>query len=313
MEVSTTTGMYLITGFLGAGKTTFLKKFIRQNAGRRMRVLVNEFGKEGIDGKLLAELGVVIDEINNGSIFCSCRLDKFEDVLTEALSDAPELIIVEASGLSDPTNIRKILAQPQFGCIDFLGSICLVDAVNIKKVFSTARVCKKQISVSNLLLINKTDIADEEQLAAAEELLHGSYPDIITHRTSFGEVKPEWLCEMKNIVDGGAPVFQTKDIGLQKALVNIEDSMTLYELNNFLEMFIEDTYRVKGFARLSGENYLVDCVGAMVSVTPYAGVVPEDSENKIVVLAGTGMPMQKSLESAAQWYKEKIIEITRGD
>ena len=64
--------LYLITGFLGAGKTTFLKQFMKQFSSERMHIIVNEFGKEGIDGELLSELGIALDEINNGSIFCSC-------------------------------------------------------------------------------------------------------------------------------------------------------------------------------------------------------------------------------------------------
>ena len=103
--------LYLITGFLGAGKTTFLKQFMKQFSSERMHIIVNEFGKEGIDGELLSELGIALDEINNGSIFCSCRLDKFENVLQQVLQEKPDVIIVEASGLSDPTNVKKILNQ----------------------------------------------------------------------------------------------------------------------------------------------------------------------------------------------------------
>lgn len=308
------TELYLITGFLGAGKTTFLKKLIKRMSGRKMRVLVNEFGREGVDGKLLAELGVLVNEINNGSIFCACRLDKFEAALLEALADPPELIIVEASGLSDPTNIRKILAQEEFYGIKFLGSICVVDALNLKKVFSTARVCKKQISVSDLLLINKADLADEAQLAETERLIHESCPNVATHRTSFGDFEPQWLEELNNSAAGGEePRFQTKDLGLQKALVTLRGGMTEYELTQFLEMFLEDTYRVKGFVELAGAPFLVDCVGAMAAVKPYTGAVPENGRNRLVVLAGPAMPMQKSLEKAAEWYKSQIISVERGD
>ena len=105
--------LYLVTGFLGAGKTTFLKNFIHMFDGQRLHVIVNEYGKEGIDGKVLQEVGTVLDEINNGSIFCSCRLDKFEEVLQKALESKPEVIIIEASGLSNPTNVRKIMAQEE--------------------------------------------------------------------------------------------------------------------------------------------------------------------------------------------------------
>ena len=127
--------LYLITGFLGAGKTTFLKQFMKQFSSERMHIIVNEFGKEGIDGELLSELGIALDEINNGSIFCSCRLDKFENVL----------IIVEASGLSDPTNVKKILNQREkFPGLEYMGCVCLLDARQFPKVYETAVVVKNR-------------------------------------------------------------------------------------------------------------------------------------------------------------------------
>ena len=61
--------LYLITGFLGAGKTTFLKKFVTLFQGQKLALIVNEFGKEGVDGALLSTLGIALSEINNGSIF----------------------------------------------------------------------------------------------------------------------------------------------------------------------------------------------------------------------------------------------------
>ena len=92
---------------------------------KKVHVIVNEFGKEGIDGELLREVGAVLNEINNGSIFCSCRLDKFEEVLGEVLHTKPDIIVVEASGLSDPTNVKKILGQKdKFQNVDYMGSRC---------------------------------------------------------------------------------------------------------------------------------------------------------------------------------------------
>ena len=85
--------LYLITGFLGAGKTTLLKNLIKQLSGVRLKIIVNEFGREGIDGALLRETGAEVEEINSGSIFCSCRLDKFEEMLKKVIAQSPELIL----------------------------------------------------------------------------------------------------------------------------------------------------------------------------------------------------------------------------
>lgn len=305
------TGIYLITGFLGAGKTTFLKKFVKLHASHRMRIIVNEFGKEGVDGKLLSELPIIVDEINNGSIFCSCRLEQFETVLLKGLEDKPELIIIEASGLSDPTNVRKILAQQgKFTDVELLGSICIVDAINFKKVIATARVCKKQLSVSDLIIVNKADIATEEDIALTQSLIAELYPEMVVHLTSFGKIEPEWLEELRCKKSENPPLMQTKDIGLQKALIHISDDMGLFEFKKFLEMICEDTYRIKGFVKLEGKTYLVDCVGSLVSVKEYPLQDDETIQlNHIVTLAGGGMPMKKSIENAKKWYDKFILAV----
>ena len=69
------TKLYLITGFLGAGKTTFLNKFTQLFQDKKIVLIVNEFGKNGVDGALLQHIGARLAEIDNGSIFCACRIE----------------------------------------------------------------------------------------------------------------------------------------------------------------------------------------------------------------------------------------------
>lgn len=118
--------LYLITGFLGAGKTTFLKNFIRLFSGQRIQLIVNEFGREGVDGALLADLGACLREISGGSVFCACRLDQFEKVLGDSAGENPDAILVEASGLSDPTGVRRLFSQTdRFPHIQYRGPCVL--------------------------------------------------------------------------------------------------------------------------------------------------------------------------------------------
>ncbi|MEG1427358.1 MAG: GTP-binding protein, partial [Oscillospiraceae bacterium] len=188
------TEFYLITGFLGAGKTTLLKNLIPLFDGKKLLVIMNEFGKEGVDGTLLEQRHIQLREINGGSVFCSCRLDQFEKVLTESLCLAPEVIIVEASGLSDPTNIRKILEEQEHtGALLYRGCICLVDAKQFRKVFSTARVCPRQLNTGDLILLNKSDLATAEERAEICILLHERYPRAVLHETTHGMISPAWL------------------------------------------------------------------------------------------------------------------------
>lgn len=302
--------LYLITGFLGAGKTTFLKNFIRHFSEHRLHIIVNEFGKEGIDGQLLKEVGTALDEINNGSIFCSCRLDKFEEVLQHALAAKPDVIIIEASGLSNPTNIRKILAQPdKFPNVDYMGSICLIDAKQFPKVYDTATVVKKQISISDIILINKTDLADETALASIRGILLAHRPDIPIFHTVYGTIQPEWLEEIKKpVLLEEKPEMQRKDITLRSYLITVKSNFTCYNFQKFVEMFLDDTYRVKGFVELESKNYLIDCVGNMFKAVPYTGAVR--GLNELVVLSGNGLPTARSIKEAIKWYPDNIAEFT---
>ena len=304
--------LYLITGFLGAGKTTFLKNFIRLFAGEKIQLIVNEFGQEGVDGVLLADLGAYLQEISGGSVFCSCRLDQFEKVLRQSADVAADVILVEASGLSDPTGVRKLFSQTdRFPHIDYRGAVCLIDAVRFPKLYATARTCQKQLAASDLAVVNKTDRASKEQLSETLTLIRGQRPDMPVIQTSFGAVDAgilDTLAKAQALPAGNMPL--TADLTLRKLLVTIDPSIPPYDLQKFIEMFSEVTFRVKGFIQTSQGMYLADCVGNVVSLSPYEGEVPEGKAGRLVVLSGAGMPVAKRVREAAAWYPAYILAIS---
>ncbi len=290
---------YLITGFLGAGKTTFLKNFLRLLAPMRIHLIINEFGKQGVDGTLLSEVGAVLDEINNGSIFCSCRLDKFESVLQQAIDTKPDVIVAEASGLADPTSVRKVLRE--FKDIDYMGSICLADAVRLVKVFDTAQVVKRQLAVSSLVLLNKTDAATPEQCEVSTQLIQTANPIAHIEKTVYGDIKEEWLQHLTPSADIESASI-AKDITLQKETIEISEKIDMAALKSILTMLADSTYRMKGFVKIKDGVFHVDCTGPDIQIKPWK----KDADNKIVLLSGKGMPLRKSLKQACEWYKELI-------
>ena len=304
--------LYLITGFLGAGKTTFLKNFIRLFAGQKIQLIVNEFGKEGVDGALLSDLGAFLEEISGGSVFCSCRLDQFEKVLRQSQELHPEVILVEASGLSDPTGVRKLFAQTErFPQVDYQGAVCLVDAVRFPKIYATARTSVKQLASSDLAVVNKVDRASEKQLADTLALIQGQRPDMPIIQTSFGAVEPDILSKLAQAHSHPeAEMPLTADLTLRRVMVEIAPAISPYDLQKCIEMFAEDTFRVKGFIETTEGLCLADCVGNVVSVRPWDGPeVPKDRIGWLNVLSGTGMPVRKSIENARKWYGQYIKEI----
>lgn len=303
--------LYLTTGFLGAGKTTFLKNFIRLFAGQKIQLIVNEFGKEGVDGALLSDLGAYLEEIAGGSVFCSCRLDQFEKVLHQSAEVNADVILVEASGLSDPTGVRKLFSQTErFPHIDYQGAVCLVDAVRFPKLYATARTCVKQLASSDVAVVNKVDRAAPEQLEETLSLIRGQRPDMPIIETSFGVVDAdilETLSRAHALPAGDMPL--TADLTLRSLTVKIAPTITPYNLQKFIEMFLEMTFRVKGFVLTSEGMYLADCVGNVVNLTPYSGKVPETGIGQLAVLSGAGMPVRKYVKDAAKWYPDEILSV----
>lgn len=298
--------LILVAGFLGAGKTTLIKRLLSYCAPRRVRLIVNEFGRVGVDGALLKGLGATVDEIAGGSIFCACRLDAFEAALDRAQADGPDVLLVEASGLSDPTAIRTVLEQSgRYPAILYRGCIALADATRLHKVVDTARVCAKQLGVADLIALTKTDVAAPSQIEDARALLANRFPGVPVVEAVQGNVPREAfdaLSPNRPAQLGDA----RRDLTLQKALLGVSPEMTSDRLRAFLRLFAEDTHRVKGLARLKDGDFEADCVGAYVRVAPYAG---GGVNNRLVALAGEGMPLRKSLKAAVDWYSTLVWEV----
>ncbi|MEG0864244.1 MAG: GTP-binding protein [Clostridia bacterium] len=306
--------LLLITGFLGAGKTTFLKGLLAEKKGLRLSLIVNEFGKVGVDGALLDGLSTALHEVVGGSIFCTCRLDQFEATLCKVVLEQPDEIWVEASGLSDPTAIRAVLKQyPQ---ITYKGCIALCDAKNVEKLLSTARVCQKQFSVSDLILLNKIDLVGKDEALRLQALLSNRFPLAQVFPTTQGRFEPSWISKLDHhaVVAANVPFEESRDITLQKASVHISPCMTHAQCMHFIQLFVEETYRVKGFLLLAEGWFLADCVGAHIELTsceaPRAQEMQAAASTVLVALAGQGMSLRKALREAVTWYPEQITAFT---
>ncbi len=304
------TKLYLITGFLGAGKTTFLHSFAGLFPDKKSALIINEFGKKGVDGTLLRDLGIEMSEINNGSIFCACKVEQFEEAVKLLLARGDiDLIFVEASGLADPGAVRSIFTAEHYEGLEYAGAICLVDAVRFHKIYETARVCRMQLAVSDMVLINKTDLASREQIDAVRAIALAQRPGRPVKETVYGAFDPEWLseldCPAENEAEGQ---IHARDIALQKLNLRLE-GWDRDSLEAFLKMFAEDTYRIKGFIRCGDELLLADCVGPLVSIKNFDGEA--EDIGTLVVLYGHGLPAKKSIRAAAERFPQLSLEIEK--
>lgn len=302
--------LYLITGFLGAGKTTFLKNFVREFPGDRLHLIVNEFGKESVDGALLSDVGAYLREISGGSVFCACRMDQFEKALEESAAEEPDVILVEASGLSDPTGVRRLFSQEgRFPHIRYRGAVCLVDGVRFPKLYATARACARQLAASDAALVNKADLAGEAELSDTLRLIRSHRPDMPVAETSFGRIPRDFLKRLHGAGEAEREELPlVEDLSVRRITLRLAESISAYELEKMIRMFAEETFRVKGFVLTRDlGTVLVDCVGTAVSAAPYPGEVPPGRLGVLTVLSGAKLPVRSAVSAACKWYPQYIL------
>ena len=170
----------ILTGFLGAGKTTLLNRILNGNHGLRVAVLVNDFGAININAELV--IGVEDDVISlaNGCVCCTLRDDLVETV-DQVLNrpEAPEYILLEASGVADPSGIALTFVDPELRERIRLDSVtCVVDA---DQVFAhpdypaLMDLKLRQVAFSDMVVLNKIELTDPEQLIKVRDWLEGTF------------------------------------------------------------------------------------------------------------------------------------------
>jgi G3E family GTPase len=156
--------VYVVTGFLGSGKTTFVKRVIDAYAGGyKVAVVQNEFAPANIDGRELRRIATghfEMLEVNNGSVFCVCLLSGFIQSLKGFVAGHhPEMVIMEASGLSDPIGIGELFNSPELQEMLYLaGSICIVDGTSFLKLEKMQQRMVHQVQIADHVVVNKVDL-----------------------------------------------------------------------------------------------------------------------------------------------------------
>ena len=156
----------LITGFLGAGKTTLINRALWENHGLRIAAIVNDFGTINIDAELLSESADGVIGLKNGCICCSLQGDLLRTIkLLLNQSPVPDLIVIEASGVSDPAGIVQSLMDPVIWMQASLGNIvCVVDAPDAAARESDP-LWQAQLKAADIVCLAKTDGMDPGRLA----------------------------------------------------------------------------------------------------------------------------------------------------
>jgi G3E family GTPase len=286
--------LILLTGFLGAGKTTLLNHLLEQireqSSNLRVGIIVNEFGKSGIDGRLVREPGVDLMELNNGSVFCACIREKFIFALESLAEYDLDLVLVEASGLSDPSNIGTILDtvhQRKGPCYTYRGSVCVLDAGFFLQQVEILPVIRRQIECSSVVIINKLDKQDSEQLQAIRRQIAEIHGKAVQIQARYCRV------DLKKLMESLLPLhlppiesLNTVENRPRSFVLTTDEFLLIDDARRFLDEIIGSAYRIKGFIRCMEGVFQVSSVNKQLEVTSWDR---NDETTELVVISSVGV------------------------
>ncbi len=181
----------IISGFLGAGKTTLIKKLISDVfAGQKVVLIENEFGEIGIDGGFLKEAGINITEMNSGCICCSLVGD-FSEALKKVVEEFhPDHIIIEPSGVGKLSDIRSAIENTSKDCDLEIGSLVTVADVKKAKMYmkNFGEFYNNQIESAGTIILSRTQDASKEKIDEAISMIRGKNPDATIITTPWDEL-----------------------------------------------------------------------------------------------------------------------------
>ncbi|RKS17764.1 G3E family GTPase [Pseudomonas sp. WPR_5_2] len=285
----------VVSGFLGAGKTTLLNRMVRRAEGSRLAVIVNDFGELNIDAAIVSEVTDAVYSLQNGCICCTVQEDLLAQLGSLAqLQPRLERIVIECSGVSDPQRIVQTLAYPQLRShmqLDMV--ITVVDATrHLQLEGEYARLARAQVAAADLLLLNKTDLVDEQQLRALREALglrtrvhesvQAELPDALWLDTEL-ELEHQAVKPLTRVsLDDHSEMFSSW-LWQSTAALDVEG------LRGWLQALPSDVFRVKGLVVLAQGNkaHWLQHVGTRSQFSP-ATDEAQASATRLVFIARRG-------------------------
>lgn len=250
----------IVTGFLGAGKTSLLNHILNSNHGKRIAVLVNDFGTVNIDEALIGNRDGDVLSLENGCICCSLTAG-LQVAAAQLVRRQPDHIVIETSGVSDPFQVADAFADPELQVYAPLeGIVTVVDAELAPTLADDMmRLAKHQVSAADIVVLNKTDLIDDVGRREATEWVRGNSPRARIVETVNARVPLELLFEI-----GGATEFATGEKMIEPRSAHLHDEppfdtftfesevpISIQSLHSLLRQLPTSIFRVKGIVHLA--------------------------------------------------------------
>ena len=275
----------LITGFLGAGKTTLLRHILQWPGDlSSTAVLVNEFGKVGIDGELLKGFQTPVVELTNGCICCSMQGDMVKSLeeITERFH--PTRILIEATGVADPLEVTRFLKTSRLrGHIHASRVVTVLDGDIWKGREYFGPVFYNQIKAAEILLFNKVDLLSREDVSRDMEQIREINSSCAILPTFHCRIDPEVIWSSPGLKTDSLDSFfltprshyqSAEDLGYVAFSFEDERAFDGDAFRRFIAQMPMNLYRMKGFVNMGGEHFIINHVGGKTEWTGSSAAGP---------------------------------------
>lgn len=312
-----------MTGFLGAGKTTFINHIIHSHRQLRLALIENEFGEVSVDSQLVAGIdGNQIFELSNGCICCTIT-NEFSLALTslaEKLHDI-DFMLIETTGVADLSKVISPFYSDKNLNERFTltGSVCIVDAFNFDKLISLPAQ-QMQIVYSDYIVINKLEGLSSETIDGISRSIQAYNSTAKTENTNFAKTNDFRLetfdTDIQEKIEKklAAPVMfriveSTRFTTFTHRFngeINLERFK--YWFNYFASINQLDIYRIKGilFAKGEATKIIVQSVGGATSYTEGSFVSPSEEKNNTLVFIGKSIDFDRIVYELESYLSEDI-------
>ena len=291
-----------MTGFLGAGKTTFINQLLKQNKEVKIGLIENEFGDVSIDARLITDYQPEsIVELNNGCICCTLY-NEFSLTLQELVKNHHHLehLIIETTGIADPGPIIEPFYQDDDlkRIFELNGTVCLVDAENFLEHIEGCEQ-QKQIIMSDMIILNKTSCVDGHTIASIRKKVAALNQTALVPETNFACIDSLHLYMLQPLLQDEFAKKLKKPFYSESGMANYHSFTIRFggvqDENRFVEWFRyfashhrTTIFRIKGLVNFENNPMIgiVQSVGGTTSVTEGSIINPHDPLENILVFIG---------------------------